>query len=301
LAYIYLCGIDGPDFRTINRFYKEFVDVIVCTIVETIYYAKEIGIVKLGALGLDSTSVKANASSYNVASENQIKAILKTVYDIILKNEEEDELLGDDSGYDIPIDLNDDEEFNKYYKIVLEYANEQLDGEKLKFPAKKQLKNAIKNPKKTIENLETALVNLEESGQDTVNLTDNECRWHHNKKKYEECGFYVHNVVDLNSGLTLLAHTTPIATDFNQFTPIFELVEDYYGPIGNDIPLDADYGYWGEETLYQIEEHGWNAYIPKNKSHPGLKNHKKHWESSMSTISYSVKIIHIVPVLMAIN
>ena len=148
LAYIYLCGIDGPDFRTINRFYKEFVDVIVYTIVETIYYAKEIGMVKLGALGLDSTSVKANASSYNVASENQIKAILKTVYDIILKNEEEDELLGDDSGYDIPIDLNDDEEFNKYYKIVLEYANEQLDGEKLKFPAKKQLKNAIKNPKK---------------------------------------------------------------------------------------------------------------------------------------------------------
>ena len=143
-----MCGIDGPDFRTINRFYKEFVDVIVYTIVETIYYAKEIGMVKLGALGLDSTSVKANASSYNVASENQIKAILKTVYDIILKNEEEDELLGDDSGYDIPIDLNDDEEFNKYYKIVLEYANEQLDGEKLKFPAKKQLKNAIKNPKK---------------------------------------------------------------------------------------------------------------------------------------------------------
>ena len=144
LAYIYLGGVDGPDFRTFNRFYKDFFDVIVYTIVETIDYAKEIGMLKLGALGLDSTSVKANASSYNVASEKQIKAILKTVYEVILKNEEEDELLDDKSDYEIPIDLNDDEEFDKYYQIVLEYANNQLDGEKLKFPGKKQLKNAIK-------------------------------------------------------------------------------------------------------------------------------------------------------------
>ena len=76
LVYIYLCGLDGPDFRTFNRFYKEFADVIVCTIVETIDYAKEIGMMTIGVLGVDSTTVKANASTYNVASEKQINAIL---------------------------------------------------------------------------------------------------------------------------------------------------------------------------------------------------------------------------------
>ena len=75
LAYIYLCGEDGPDFRTFNRFYKEFANVILCTIVETINYAKEIGMMTLGVLGLDSTTVKANASTYNVANEKQINAI----------------------------------------------------------------------------------------------------------------------------------------------------------------------------------------------------------------------------------
>ena len=262
LAYIYLCGVDGPDFRTFNRFYKEFADVIVCTIVETIDYAKEIGMLTIGVLGLDSTSVKANASTYNVASEKQINAILKTVYYIILKNEEEDELFGDQSGDEVPINLEDDEEFEKIYQNVVEYAKEQLDGEKLKFPARKQLKNAIKNPEKTIENLETSLENLKKSGQNTVNLTDNQCRWHHNKKNYEECGYYVQNIVELTSGLTMLSQAIPLATDSGQFVPMFELFEELYGPIGNEIPLDADYGYWGEETLIDINKHCWDAYIP---------------------------------------
>ena len=262
LAYIYLCGEDGPDFRTFNRFYKEFANVIVCTIVETINYAKEIGMMTLGVLGLDSTTVKANASTYNVANEKQINAILKTVYDIILKNKQEDELFSDESGDEVPINLEDNEEFEKYYQKAIEYAKEQLDDEKLKFPARKQLKNAILNPERTIENLETALKNLHESGQNTVNLTDNQCRWHHNKKNYEECGYYVQNIVELNSGLTMLSQATPIATDSGQFVPMFELFEDIYGSIGNEIPLDADYGYWGEETLKEINKHGWNAYIP---------------------------------------
>jgi transposase len=153
LPYIYLCGVDSPDFRTFNRFYKEFTSIIVLTLVELNKFAKEIGMLKIGALALDSTTVKANASSFNVASEKQIRAILETVYEIILKNEEEDELLGDDSGYNVPIDLEDDEEFEKYYEEVVDYAKNKLDDEKLKFPARKQLKNAIKNPEKVVKNL----------------------------------------------------------------------------------------------------------------------------------------------------
>ena len=61
---------------------------------------------------MDRTTVKANASSFNVASEKQIRAILETVYEVILTNEDENELLGDDSGYDVPIDLEDDEEWH---------------------------------------------------------------------------------------------------------------------------------------------------------------------------------------------
>ena len=50
---------------------------------EFVKYAKETGLVKLNGLALDSTSVEANASSYNVADKNQMQAIFKTVYQII--------------------------------------------------------------------------------------------------------------------------------------------------------------------------------------------------------------------------
>ena len=69
----------------------------------------------------------------------------------------------------------------------------------------------------------------------------------------------------MNSGLTLLSKATPEATDHDQFIPMFEFLEDVYGPIGDEIPLDADFGYWGDETLYQIDEHGWDAYIPNKQ------------------------------------
>ena len=54
--------------------------------------AKETGLAKLNGLALDSTSIKANASSYNVANKNQIQAILNTIHEIIKNNEEEDEI-----------------------------------------------------------------------------------------------------------------------------------------------------------------------------------------------------------------
>ena len=55
------------------------------------------------------------------------------------------------TGYDVPIGLEDDEEFEKYYNEVIDYAKSKLNDEKLKFPARKQLKNAIKNPEKVVE------------------------------------------------------------------------------------------------------------------------------------------------------
>ena len=265
LPYMYLCGIDGPDFRTFNRFYKEFTDVIVLTLVEVNKFAQDIGMLKIGSLALDSTTVKANASSFNVASEKQIRAILETVYEIILKNEEEDELLGDDSGYEVPIDLDNDEEFEKYYQDVIDYAKSKLDDEKLKFPARKQLKNAIKNPEKVVKNLEISLENLNKSGQKTVNLTDNESLWHFNKKKYSECGYLVHNVVEMTSGLTLYSMATSYPKDDLMFVPVFEEYESVYGEIGSDLPLVADNGYWKDEILREIDKHGWNVYIPNKQ------------------------------------
>lgn len=67
--------------------------------------------------------------------------------------------------------------------------------------------------------------NLNRSGQSTVNLTDNESLWHYNKKKYSECGYLVHNVVEMNSGLTLYSMATFYPKDDLMFVPVFDEYE----------------------------------------------------------------------------
>ena len=69
--------VKKPNFRTINRFYKIYPEFIAEALLEFVKYAKEKGLVKLNGLALDSTSIEANASSYNVADENQMQACFK--------------------------------------------------------------------------------------------------------------------------------------------------------------------------------------------------------------------------------
>ena len=125
MAYICLCGLDAPDFRTINKFYKDYPEFIAEALLEFVKYAKESGLVKLNGLALDSTSIEANASSYNVADKNQIQAILNTIHEFI-KNNEEDEIFGEDNdGNSIKCDPKS-EEFEEKYKKAVKFAKKNI-------------------------------------------------------------------------------------------------------------------------------------------------------------------------------
>ena len=92
---------------------------------EFVKYAKETGLVKLNGLALDSTSIEANASSYNVADKNQIQAILNTIHEII-RNNEEDEIFGEDNdGNSIKCDP-ESEEFEEKYKKAVKFAKKNI-------------------------------------------------------------------------------------------------------------------------------------------------------------------------------
>ncbi len=46
MPYIYLCDVDGSDFRTLNRFYKEFAEIIVLTLVEVNKFTEDLDMLK---------------------------------------------------------------------------------------------------------------------------------------------------------------------------------------------------------------------------------------------------------------
>ena len=58
---------------------------------------------------------------------------------------------------------------------------------------------------------------------------------------------------------------TSYPKDDLMFVPVFDEYESLYGEIGSELPLVADNGYWKDEILEEIDERGWNAYIPNKQ------------------------------------
>ena len=72
MIYIYLSGMDKPDFRTICRFKIECAEQIQEAFEMTVTVAKNAGMVKLKHIAIDGTKIKANASSSNLINQEEI-------------------------------------------------------------------------------------------------------------------------------------------------------------------------------------------------------------------------------------
>ena len=118
IGYMYLAGMQKPDFRTINRFKVDNGDLINDAFKMTISVAKERDLVKLNHIAIDGTKIKAKASINNLTDEKQLELLKKILKHSIELDEEENELLGEKSGNSVPPELIDKESFDKIYDKV---------------------------------------------------------------------------------------------------------------------------------------------------------------------------------------
>jgi transposase len=65
-AFMFLSGLQSPDFRTICLFHSEHADVLPNLFVEVVRLCASLGMVGLGHIALDGTKLKANASVRSV-------------------------------------------------------------------------------------------------------------------------------------------------------------------------------------------------------------------------------------------
>ena len=114
VAFRVLAAGNRPDFRTINRFRGEHLELFSKLFVEVVKLAKRMGLLKLGTVALDGTKVKANASKHKAMSyqrmledEQRLEAeIAELVRRAEAIDQVEDELYGPDStGDEIPDEL----------------------------------------------------------------------------------------------------------------------------------------------------------------------------------------------------
>jgi len=108
VAFRFLAANDHPDHDTIASFRRRFLKEIEALFVQVLLLAREMGVLKLGTIGLDGTKIHANASRHSALSyehAGKIEAQLQAeVADLMAKAEAADAADSPD-GLSIPDEL----------------------------------------------------------------------------------------------------------------------------------------------------------------------------------------------------
>ena len=79
VAYMYLGAMQRPDFRTINRFRKDNIDLIKNFFVQIVQLCKTLGMMSIGTIAIDGTKLKANASGAHTKKKENIEQETKAI------------------------------------------------------------------------------------------------------------------------------------------------------------------------------------------------------------------------------
>lgn len=233
-AFMYLAGMQIPDFRTICLFRAKHAEAIKQIFIEVVRLCASLGMVGLGHIAFDGTKLKANASIRQTREAEALNKEMRKVtaeIDILLKrakevDECEDLLYGkDNDGSGIPDEIKDKE----YRLKKLKEAKKQLAKEKL----------------------------------NKVNITDPDARLMQNSKKVIHPGYNGQIAVDSQEQIIVASDLTQDATDHYQLKPMVEEAEQNLGQLPEQISADA--GYSSYDNLEYVEEKWVDTYIPDNK------------------------------------
>ena len=138
LAFMYLSCMYHPDFRTINDFRKNNIEAVEQLFVEVLKICSSLNMVNIGTLIIDSTKLRANASSRRTKThqqyqtwltelEQQVKGVLK---EADIADEQEDAAYGESKrGDELPSSINSKEKL-KNKKIFRKNVGNLAKGKK---------------------------------------------------------------------------------------------------------------------------------------------------------------------------
>jgi len=156
LVFMWLAGMQAPDFRTISDFRKERIKDIRKLFNQVLEICNKLGMVQCGKISIDGTKIEANSGRNKITYrkklekskagyEEKIEQILQEAEDI---DAEEDRLYGDKDGYSLD---------REYTAEEIKQAMKKVQREKGKLNRDKQ---------KTAEKLAVVEEKLEHMGED---------------------------------------------------------------------------------------------------------------------------------------
>ncbi|MEG3225322.1 MAG: hypothetical protein BME94_07365 [Methanobacteriales archaeon Met13] len=270
VIFMYVTGGEKPDFRTICNFKIECKYLFAMAFLETVYFARSLGMVKLGDLPIDGTIIKANASNQYSIGEEELELVGKLIDKGILVDVEEDDLYGDERGDQLPPGSK-----SKIKEMIEE--DDEFEGKLHKAGwnlLKRHAKGDEKEKQKVQETINQAKEELNKSKQDAVSLSDPESRYMKNKKDHTELSYNYQVAVDGDSGIIMAGVVSQDPTDHKLLKPIIGEVEKNLGPLPEGTKIPVDNGYFSGENLNYMEEKGLDGYIPNKKQAGKLKGKK---------------------------
>jgi transposase len=281
LVYMYLSGMDKPDFRTINRFKIECGDQIEEAFKMTVKIARKWKLVKLNHIALDGTKIKANASINKLINQEEIITVRELLKKGIDTDETEDKIYGDKRGDEVPSELTSRKKVHELIQNERKENSDTKNENKLRKLSMRLLEQACtgsNGKKQVLEKLERAEEELKNTPQGTVSLTDPGARWMKNKKGHWEFAYNFQIAIDHETGIILASNVNQDPTDHYQLEPQIEQIIETLGTIPEHTKFSGDNGYYTEDNLEYLAEEGFDAYIPNRKqaheAKKGLKEDK---------------------------
>jgi transposase len=231
-AFMFLSGLQFPDFRTICLFRSEHADVLPNLFVEVVRLCATLGMVGLGHIAFDGTKLKANASVRQTRDRDsleremeRIKEQMREMIEASAKIDEmEDLIYPDGDGSEIAVELR-----KKEYRLKkLQEAMEVLEREKL----------------------------------EKVNVTEPDSRLMKDSRGVIQPSHNGQIAVDDKEQVIVAADVSQNATDHAEFKPMVEQVEQNLGALPDKGTADA--GYSSYDNLEYAEVKGLDLYMPDN-------------------------------------
>jgi transposase len=260
-AFMFLSGLQAPDFRTICLFRAQHAAVLPDLFVEVVRLCASLGMVGLGHIAFDGTKLKANASVRQSRDgdglEKEIERIREQVGRMIEASvridEVEEQEYPDSDGSEIAQELR-----KKEYRLQkLQEAREILEREKL----------------------------------ERVNVTDPASRLMQDSRRVIQPSYNGQIAVDDKEQVIVAADVSQNTTDHHEFRPMVEQVEQNLGALPREGSADA--GYSSYENLEYAQEKGLDAYMPddffevlEKKEEAGKRYHKSNFRYAQARDVY---------------
>ena len=261
VAFRFIAANDHPDHDTIATFRRRFLGQIEGLFVQVLLLAREMGVLKLGTLGLDGTKIHANASRHSALSyehAGKIEAQLKAeVAELMAKAEAADKA-------DIPDGMSIPDELARREDRLQKIAEARA---KIEARAKERFarEQAEHEAKLAVRKAKTASTGKKPGGKppqpptpgplptDQINLTDEESRiMPVAGGGFEQC-YNAQAAVAEGNLLVVAIDVVQDTNDKQQLEPMLGKIDALPEELGEAETLLADNGYFSEANVTACE------------------------------------------------